>query len=71
MLLEHICLNSSTVATIKFDDEKKIIYVNFAKTGTYQYYDCLMAEYQELINAPSAGKAIHTILKGKEFKKGL
>lgn len=71
MIHEHTCFNSSTVATIKFDDEKKIIYVNFAKTGTYQYYDCTLEEYSQLINAPSAGKAVHTVLKGKEFKKGL
>ncbi len=70
--MERIIENSSQIAKVVFDADKRAITVTFKpKMASYEYAGCSEREYNDIINAESVGKAVNTILKdsGKPWTK--
>jgi len=64
-------VKSSNIASIGYDEEKKILQVEFIRSGYYIYSDVSKETYSAFINAPSKGKYFFKNIKGNyKFKKG-
>ncbi len=55
---------SSNVAEVGYDAETQTLEVMFHGGTIYQYFDMPETVYQELINAPSAGRFLAQRIKG-------
>lgn len=61
---------SSNVERIGYDKERQKFYVDFNKTGTYEYSGFPEEKWNDALNAPSIGKFINEEVRGKyEFEK--
>lgn len=50
-----IPVNSSNIARIGYNEEDHILFIEFNKGPTYQYFDVPQHVYQALLEAPSKG----------------
>ena len=57
--------SSSNVERIGYDKEQQKFYVDFKKSGTYQYSGFPETKWNEALDAPSIGKFVATEVKGK------
>ena len=58
-------VKSSNLASIGYDKEKKILEVEFLKSGIYQYLDVEEEEYTNLMSAESHGKYFASNVKAR------
>lgn len=49
-------VDSSSLASVGYDEENEILEVEFNHGGIYQYFDVPKEEYEALMNAPSHGR---------------
>lgn len=49
-------VDSSSLASVGYDEENEILEVEFNYGGIYQYFDVPKEEYEALMNAPSHGR---------------
>ncbi|MBX3442154.1 MAG: KTSC domain-containing protein [Planctomyces sp.] len=56
---------SSNIARFGYDAAGQILAVEFAKSGTYQYYDVPEAVFEQMKAAPSKGQFVAQIIKGR------
>ena len=64
-------VDSSNIAAIGYDEEKKELYIEFKSNGvTYKYEKVPEEVYRAFMDAPSQGKFFHANIKGiYEFEK--
>ena len=64
-------VKSSNVKSVGYDEMKMTLEIEFYNGDVYQYLKVPENVYINLMTAPSIGKAVHELLRGKyEFKKG-
>ena len=74
-MVDYKAVQSSNVAAIGYDPQEKCVYVRFlAKKASvspeYKYVGVEPEVFDEIMNSPSKGNAIHRLLKGHyEFEK--
>lgn len=70
-LIEHIGVVSSNIASIGYDQKRKILEVRFHNRTVYQYFDVPAYLYEGLMNASSHGKFLHryVISGGYAYRK--
>jgi hypothetical protein len=54
---------SSDIRSIGYDDETRILEIEFHSGGIYQYYSVPRVVYEGLMNASSHGKYFHAHIK--------
>lgn len=62
--MKRTSVNSSNVASVGYDIQKKMLEVEFYSGGTYQYSNVPKEVYFRFIKAKSLGKFLHTSIKG-------
>lgn len=68
MALENVDfypVNSSNVSEIGYDDEEMVLYVRFSRGALYYYEGVPPDVWEQFMAADSAGKFVHTNLKGR------
>jgi hypothetical protein len=61
--MERELVESANIQSIGYDPSTQILEVEFKKNGKiYQYEDVEEATYQELMDSPSLGKALHSLI---------
>ena len=61
---------SSNLKSIGYDEESKVLEIEFKSGGTYQYYSVPPQIFTNLSSAPSKGKFFHSHIKDVfSFKK--
>ncbi len=65
-------VTSSTIDSIHYDPDTKLLEIQFKSGGTYHYSDVSQEAYDALDNAESVGKHFHSHIRGKHAhtKKG-
>jgi hypothetical protein len=58
-------LKSSNLEAAGYDPATRTLTVKFKNGGTYHYEGCTQEHYDGLCSAESAGKYLHTTIKGK------
>jgi hypothetical protein len=62
--MQRLPVDSSSIATIGYDPEERILELEFRQTGdVYQYFDVPSEEYEAFLQAESKGTYLN-----KEFK---
>lgn len=61
--MNRIEVGSSTIASIGYDPDALVLEIEFRRGAIYQYFDVPLAEYEQLMAAPSAGNYLATIIK--------
>lgn len=68
--MERRAVKSSNVKSIGYDPEKRLLEVEFANGGVYQYEDVERNIYEAALAAKSIGSYVHTYVKpGRGVKK--
>lgn len=62
-------VESSNIVAVGYVAEEEVIVVKFKGGATYAYDDCSQQLFDQLLNAPSAGKFVHANLKGKSTER--
>ena len=68
---KHIRLTrvkSSNVHSIGYDESEGVLEVQFRSGGVYHYYDVPLSVFVGLREAPSKGRYLHKVIKGKGFR---
>ncbi|MBC7899639.1 MAG: KTSC domain-containing protein, partial [Saprospiraceae bacterium] len=60
-------IDSSSIRSVGYDPDAKILEVEFRGGGVYQYFDVPKNVYEDLINASSAGRYYAVYIKN-EFR---
>lgn len=55
---------SSTIARVGYDGDTQVLSVEFAKSGTYHYYDVPQEVFEQMKAAPSKGQFLSQSIKG-------
>jgi hypothetical protein len=58
-------VTSSNVKSVGYDDFKHLLEVEFSNGDVYQYIGVPENTYVAFMQAPSIGKAVHEMLRGK------
>ena len=62
-------VKSSNVRSVGYDEMKQILEIEFTSGAIYQYLNVPENIYVKLMTAPSIGKMVHELLRGKyDFK---
>ena len=62
--MERKKTQSSNIASVGYDEEKKILEIGFKSGGVYQYTNVGPTVYDTFIKAESLGKYFHQYIKG-------
>jgi len=63
--IQHADVESSSIRSLGYDDEKRELHVAFHDTGRYVYHNVPKHIYDGLMMSGSKGKYIHSTIKGK------
>lgn len=61
--MDRIPVSSSNLSSVGYDEDDRILEIEFNSGGVYQYYDVPHRIHQELMNASSHGKYFHSNIK--------
>lgn len=53
--MKTIAVDSTTLRTVGYDDERRLLQIEFHNSSIYQYFEVPATVYQELMKAPSKG----------------
>jgi hypothetical protein len=53
--MNHVPVESSNIKSVGYDPEAKLLEIQFANGGRYQYADVSPEQHQALVTAPSVG----------------
>jgi hypothetical protein len=69
--MDRVPVSSSSLKSIGYDADKKILEVEFVHSGIYQYFDVPENVHRELMAAESHGKYYNDHVKkpGYQFRK--
>ena len=56
---------STTLATIAYDDARKLLQLEFRSRTIYQYFDVPADVHQALLDAPSKGNYFNQAIRGR------
>ena len=65
---QTVQLDSTAIKQVTYDDETKILSIEFQRGAEYDYPDVPKVEFTNLINAPSAGKYYNAHIKQYSVK---
>ena len=67
--IEMVPVSSSQVASVGYNEEKKILRVKYVSGGIYDYHDVPARIFDEMLQAESVGKYMHqhVTYKGSKF----
>ena len=58
-------VSSTNIKSVGYDEQNKILEVEFKSGWVYQYYSVPLEIYDALMNAPSHGRYFHQFIKDK------
>jgi len=58
-----IAVESTTLATIAYDEARKLLQLEFRSRAIYQYFGVPVAMYQALLGAPSKGSYFNQFIR--------
>lgn len=61
--MEMTYVESSNLKSVGYDDTQQILYIEFKKSGTYQYFGVDKSVYEGLLFADSKGKYFDQMIK--------
>jgi hypothetical protein len=61
--MEHVGVESSTVASVAHDAEKSVLEVRFHNGGLYRYQNVTPAMFRDVLEARSVGAHINRVIK--------
>lgn len=67
-ILNHEFKESTLIASCGYDTETKELTVTFVSGRSYTYVDVDRSDYEDLINAQSAGRHFNSIKKALKLK---
>jgi len=62
--MDRIPVSSSNLSSVGYDEEDRVLEIEFNSGGVYQYYDVPPRIYEGLMNASSHGSYFHREIKG-------
>ena len=62
-MVEMVYIESSNLQAIGYDEIQQILYIEFKKSGTYQYFGVDKSIYDGFFNADSKGKYFDQTIK--------
>lgn len=66
--MEMIKVESSHIKAIGYDEEKKVMRVEYSQ-ATYEYYDIPKTVYEQVMNADSKGRSLRESVVGYKYKR--
>ena len=57
-------VKSSNVVSVGYDEDNKVLEVEFIRSGVYRYSNVPKRVYENFLKADSVGKFLHTKIKG-------
>jgi hypothetical protein len=63
--MDMIAVESSTLATIGYDDAVGILQLEFRSRAIYQYFGVPAAVHHGILNAPSKGSYFNQFIRGR------
>jgi hypothetical protein len=60
-----IAVESTTLATIAYDEARKLLQLEFRSRAIYQYFGVPVAMHQALLGAPSKGSYFNQFIRGR------
>lgn len=69
--MNRVRVTSSTMTSVGYDPENRILEIEFRHSGIYQYFEVPPHVHSELMEASSHGKYFNTYIKnaGYQFRK--
>jgi lysyl-tRNA synthetase class 2 len=67
--MKRVRLGSAAIATVKYDEKKRTLEIEFREGETYRYMHVPEFVYRELLKAESAGAFWNTIKDQFEYEK--
>lgn len=61
--MEKLEVNSSNIVSAEYDEENKVLYLDFTKGGKYKYLNFLGNSWEEFKTADSKGVFFHSRIK--------
>jgi hypothetical protein len=58
-------VESSTLATVAYDEARELLQLGFCSGAVYQYLDVPAAVHQALLSAPSKGRYFNQAIRGQ------
>ena len=58
-------VDSSTLATVAYDEARELLQLGFCSRAVYQYFDVPAAVHQALLGAPSKGRYFNQSIRGR------
>jgi KTSC domain len=58
-------VESSTLATVAYDEARELLRLEFCNRAVYQYFGVPAAVHQALLGAPSKGKYFNHTIRGR------
>ena len=58
-------VESTTLATVGYDESRKLLQLEFRSRVIYQYFGVPAAAHQALLSAPSKGACFNQIIRGR------
>ena len=58
-------VESTTLATVAYDDAQELLRLEFLSRAIYQYYGVPAAVHQALLRAPSKGSYFNRVIRGR------
>ncbi len=62
--LRHVVVNSTSIATIGFNQTRGVLEIQFVNGRVYRYVDVPKPIQQRFLQAPSRGKFYHEFIRG-------
>jgi KTSC domain-containing protein len=62
--MNRIAVESTTLATVGYDDASSILQLEFRSGANYQYFEVPATAYQGLLDAPSKGSYFNQSIRG-------
>ena len=67
-MIDMIAVKSSNLKAVGYDEEKRILYVDFLNGTKYQYFDVPRFLFEELLKADSKGSYLDRRIKKGPYK---
>lgn len=58
-------VESTTLATVAYDDARELLQLEFCSRAIYQYFGVPAAVYAALLRAPSKGSYFNRVIRGR------
>jgi hypothetical protein len=67
--MERVQVNSTSIASLGYEAEKRVLEVEFRDSGeVYRYFEVPVAEFEAFLAAPSKGSYLNQTFKKREYR---